>query len=69
MIKDWKIWLKAAGIRAVRTFAQTFGSLITVGAVMSEIDWRYVASASAVASIYSIATSIAGLPEVKNYKE
>ena len=61
----WKKWAAAAGIRAVRTFAQTFASLMTVGAVMSEIDWVYVASASAVAGIYSIATSVAGLPELK----
>ena len=60
----WKKWAKAAGIRAVKTFAQTFASLMTVGAVMSEIDWGYVASASAVAGIYSVATSIAGLPEL-----
>lgn len=60
----WKKWAVAAGIRAVRTFAQTFASLMTVGAVMSEVDWGYVASASAVAGIYSIATSIAGLPEI-----
>ena len=58
-------WLKAAGIRAVKTFAQTFASLMTVGSVMSEIDWGYIASASAVAGIYSVVTSVAGLPEVK----
>lgn len=64
-----KNWIKAAAIRAIRTFAQTFASLMTVGAVLSEIDWLYVASASAVAAIYSIATSIAGLPEVKEGDE
>ena len=58
-------WFKAAGIRALRTFAQTFASLMTVGAVLSEIEWGYVASASAVAAIYSIVTSVAGLPEIK----
>ena len=57
-------WVKAALVRSVRTFAQTFASLMTVGAVISEIDWGYIASASCVAAIYSIATSIAGLPEV-----
>lgn len=61
----WVQWLKAAGIRAIKTFAQTFGSLITVGAVMSEIEWGYIASASAVACILSLVTSIAGLPEIK----
>lgn len=58
-------WLKAAGIRALKTFAQTAVSLITVGAVLSEVDWVTVASASCVASICSILTSLAGLPEVK----
>lgn len=62
--RNWKKWAVAAGIRAIRTFAQTFASLMTVGAVLSEIDWGYIASASAVAGIYSIATSVAGLPEV-----
>lgn len=61
----WKTWLKAAGIRAARTFFQSFASLMTVGAVISEIDWAYVASASAVSAVYSLATSLAGLPEIK----
>ena len=65
-MSNFKNWIKAAGIRAIRTFFQTFASLMTVGAVLSEIDWVYVASASAVAGIYSIATSIAGLPELEN---
>ncbi len=58
-------WLKAAGIRAVKTFAQTAASLVTVGAVISEVNWTMVLSASAVAFIYSILTSLAGLPEIK----
>ncbi|MBE6780028.1 MAG: hypothetical protein J6A78_05235 [Clostridia bacterium] len=58
-------WLKAAGIRAVKTFAQTAASLITVGALISEVNWTMVLSASAVAFIYSILTSFAGLPEIK----
>ncbi|MBO5089444.1 MAG: hypothetical protein J6C27_00825 [Clostridia bacterium] len=58
-------WLKAAGIRAVKTFAQTAASLVTVGALISEINWTMVLSASAVAFIYSILTSLAGLPEIK----
>ena len=69
MKKKFLTWLKAAGVRAVKTFAQTFASLMTVGAVISELKWGYIASASAVAAIYSIATSIAGLPEVKNVNE
>ena len=58
-------WLKAAGIRAVKTFAQTAASLVTVGALLSEINWMMVLSASAVAFIYSVLTSLAGLPETK----
>lgn len=60
-----KKWFKAAGIRALKTFAQTAASLITVGALLSEINWVTVGSASVVAAIYSLLTSIAGIPEVK----
>ena len=60
-----KKWIKCAGVRAVKTMAQTALSLISVGAVMSEIDWAVVGSASLVAGIYSVLTSIAGLPEVE----
>lgn len=60
-----KKWFKAAGIRAVKTMAQTALSLISVGAVMSDINWMMVGSASLVAGIYSMLTSIAGLPELK----
>lgn len=62
--KFWK-WCKAAGIRAVKTFAQTAASLITVGALISEINWVIVLSSATVAGIYSILTSIAGIPEAK----
>ena len=60
-----KKWFKAAGIRAIKTVAQTAASLITVGGVMSDIDWAMVASASLLAGIYSVITSVAGLPEAK----
>lgn len=60
-----KKWLKAMLIRALKTFAQTAASLVTVGAVLSEINWLTVASASCVAFIYSVLTSLAGLPEAK----
>lgn len=59
-----KKWLKAALIRAIKTFFQSFASMLTVGVAIDEISWGYVASVSAVAAIYSIATSFAGLPEV-----
>ena len=65
MKAKFKTWLKAAGIRALKTVAQTALSLISVGTVLSEIDWLMVVSASAVAGIYSLLTSIAGLPELK----
>lgn len=61
-----KEWLRAAGIRAIKTFAQSFASMLTVGAAINEIDWKYVASVSIVSAVYSIATSLAGLPEVQN---
>ena len=57
-------WIKAALIRAIKTFAQTGLSLITVGNLITDIDWIAVLSVGGVAAIYSILTSIAGLPEV-----
>lgn len=57
-------WLKAAGIRAVKTVAQTAVATIGTSAVMSTVDWKMVLSASALAGILSILTSVAGLPEV-----
>jgi hypothetical protein len=66
MTKEYVMkWLAAAGMRAIRTVAQTALSLISVGAALSDIDWLMVASASAVAGIYSLLTSVAGLPELK----
>ena len=62
---DIKTWLKAAGIRAVKTIAQTAIATIGTSFVLSDVDWVVVASASAVAGILSILTSLAGLPEVK----
>ena len=63
---DWKKFLVAALIRAVRTFAQTFVSMIGVGAAFSEVDWLRALSVSGVAFVLSILTSLAtGLPEVE----
>lgn len=64
MSNKTKLWFKSAGIRAIKTFCQTAAGLFTVGAVLSEVDWLMVASASTVAAIYSLLTSVAGLPEV-----
>ena len=58
-------WLKAAAIRALKTVAQTAVATIGTSAVMSEVNWIAVLSASALAGVLSILTSIAGLPEVK----
>lgn len=57
-------WLKAAGIRAIKTMAQSAASLLTVGALISEVDWVVVGSTALLAGIYSLLTSIAGLPEL-----
>lgn len=65
MKKNFSQWIKAAGIRALKTTAQTAASLIGVGAVMSDINWLMVGSASLLSGILSLLTSIAGLPEVK----
>lgn len=61
-----KKWIKAAGIRAVKTVAQTAIATIGTSAVVSSVDWGMVASASVLTGVLSILTSIAGLPEVKN---
>lgn len=63
MLSD-KRWWAAAGIRAIKTFAQVFASMITVGAALNEISWGYISSVAAVSAIYSMLTSLAGLPEV-----
>lgn len=58
-------WCKATGVRAVKTMAQTFVATIGTATVMGAVDWKMVLSASVLAGILSVATSIAGLPEVK----
>ena len=58
-------WIKKAGIRAIKTCAQTMLGFIAVGAAMSDIPWLYALSVSAVATIASLLTSTAGLPELK----
>lgn len=60
-----KKWIKAAGVRAVKTISQTAIATIGTAAALGNVDWVMVASASALAGILSILTSIAGLPEVK----
>ena len=60
-----KIWFKAAGIRAVKTLAQTAVAMIGVGATIGSVDWLTVISTAGVAAILSLLTSVAGLPEIK----
>lgn len=60
-----KEWIKAAGIRALRTFAQALVASIGCAVVISEVDWLYCLSASALSAILSILMSIAGLPELE----
>lgn len=63
-----KEWLKAAAVRAVKTVAQTAVATIGVSAAMQDVNWLAVGSASLLAGILSVLTSIAGLPEVKETK-
>ena len=64
MKKNWKQWVKAAAVRAVKTVAQTAVATIGTSAVMGEVNWMMVGSASLLAGILSLLTSVAGLPEV-----
>ena len=69
MSEKTKKWLKAAGVRAVKTVAQTFVVTIGTATVMGDVNWTMVFSASVLAGVLSIATSVAGLPEVKESEE
>ena len=60
----WSKWVKAAGVRAVKTVAQTFIATIGTATAMGAVDWQMVISTAVLAGILSIATSVAGLPEV-----
>lgn len=60
-----KQWLKAAGIRAIKTIAQTAIATIGTSAVISEVNWKIVISASLLAGLLSLLTSVAGLPELE----
>ena len=62
-----KKWIKAAGIRAIRTVAQTAVATIGVSAVMQDVNWAMLGSASLLAGILSVLTSIASLPEAEDY--
>ena len=62
-------WLKAAGIRAIKTVAQTVAGIISSCVVLGDIDWRFVVSSALLAGLYSLLTSTGGLPEVRKEEE
>ena len=64
-MRDWKLWWKAAGIRAIKTVAQTAVATIGTSAVISEVNWLMGGSSALLAGILSLLTSVAGLPEVE----
>lgn len=68
-MRNWKSWIKCAGIRALKTVAQAAVSMIGVGAALSDVDWLRVASVSLLAGILSLLTSLAGLPEEEPEEE
>ena len=68
-MRDWKAWLKAAGVRAVKTIAQTAIATIGTSVAMGDVNWIMVGSASLLAGILSLLTSVAGLPEVPEVPE
>ena len=64
-MKNWKTWIKAAGVRALKTVAQTAVATIGTAAVLGDVDWVMVVSAAVLAGLLSLLTSVAGLPEVQ----
>lgn len=66
---NWKEWLKAAAVRAVRTMAQTAAATIGTAVALGQVDWVLVGSASALSGVLCLLTSVAGLPEVKETSE
>ena len=66
--EKWIVWLRAAGIRAVKTMAQTAVAMLPVAAAIQQVDWIAVAGTAALAGVASLLTSLAGLPEVPTYE-
>ena len=69
MMSNFKVWAKAAAVRAIKTVAQTAVAMIGSSAIFSEVDWMMVLSGSVLAVVLSLLTSVAGLPEVKGAAE
>lgn len=67
--EKFKTWIKAAGVRAIKTVAQTAIATIGTSVVLTEVNWPVVASAAVLAGLLSLLTSVAGLPEIKMDKE
>ena len=65
MSEKWKLWWRAAGVRAVKTIAQTCIATIGASALLSDVNWITVLSTAVLAGVLSLLTSVAGLPEVK----
>ena len=63
-MKNWKNWIKAAGVRAIKTVCQTAVATIGTAAVLGDVDWLMVGSAAVLAGLLSLLTSVAGLPEL-----
>lgn len=68
-MKDFKKWIAAAGIRAIKTVAQTAVATIGTSVIIEEVDWPVILSASLLAGLLSLLTSVAGLPELKEDDE
>ena len=62
---NYKLWFKAAGVRALKTVAQTIAAMLSAATFISEVSWELVLSAALLSGVYSFATSLAGIPEVK----
>ena len=63
MHRNWKTWIKKAGVRATKTVAQTAAATIGTSALLGEVNWIALASASVLAGVLSLLTSVAGIPE------
>lgn len=66
MSEKMKSWFKAAGVRAIKTIAQSAVAMVGTATVLGEVDWRMVVSAAILSGILSLLTSVAGLPEVQD---